>query len=516
MSFRYNNVSLSGKTAEMILERFKKAVYDTGTLSDFTDCRGSWGYRGGRIYLEKMEKFTRAMRTIAKKCGVMYYNSKPFVFTGKIYEPVNAESIRFVYNMLLDWLGITIMMNDNKYYKACFLDVAKVYNLLEPRHDIIAFDNGVLNLETLDFHKHSPDFHCLYAHSYKYNPKAKCPMWNAFLREVLPDKSSRIILQMFLGLGLTERATVYDRLNNSDDGNAELCLLLIGAGSNGKSVIYNTAMGIFGKDRISGADYNELTSPGDEGLRARRLLRGCLFNWSSDSDARQFEKRTGIFKKIVSGEPVTDRAIGGDVEENYNMPYLIFNLNELPTSTDSSLGFVRRLQYISFENIIPKHKQNKHLSNDLIGEYPGIFNWIIRGAKEIRRRRFVFPDSEGSYRMLLKTMARTNPVHAWVSAYGVRPFAEANGEISVAIPASKLLESINAFSKLNGSFEVSSQFMGATLNQHGFFKRRTNTGILYQVFGCTEDKLDIPFCIDDEEFGHQYVGERGSYIEDND
>ena len=116
---------------------------------------------------------------------------------------------------------------------------------------------------------------------------------------------------MFLGLGLIERGTVYNPCEGKDCAKVELCLILIGSGSNGKSVIFNTAMGIYGRDRISGIDYDELTSPGDEGMRARRLLRDALFNWSSDSDSRTFgRKRTGVFKRIVSGEPVTDRKIG--------------------------------------------------------------------------------------------------------------------------------------------------------------------------------------------------------------
>jgi phage/plasmid-associated DNA primase len=99
-------------------------------------------------------------------------------------------------------------------------------------------------------------------------------------------------------------------------------------------------------------------------MRARRLLRDAIFNWSSDSDQRTFgRRRTGVFKRIVSGESVTDRKLGEDVKENYNIPFLIFNLNELPYADDQSLGFIRRLQFISFDVSIPKERQNPDIMN---------------------------------------------------------------------------------------------------------------------------------------------------------
>lgn len=504
---------IDGKTADELVESLKKAAYEADVVKDLVECKGSWGYRGGTIWLKRLSVFTKCIPEIAKKSGLMSYNNKIYRFNGKIYVKIDEPNVKVVYNQMLYWLGIGIMAVESKYYNMLFINTIHMYNRLNPRFDVVAFKNGVLDLNKFTFSKHSPKFHCTYMHGFDYNERANCPMWKAFLKEVLPDKASRAILQMFLSLGLTERANVMNENETDQGSNVELCLLLVGAGSNGKSVIYNTARGIFGNSRISGADYNELTSLGDEGMRARRLLRGALFNWSSDSDVRNFGKHTAVFKKIVSGEPVTDREIGGDVQQNFSVPYLIFNLNELPSSNDSSMAFVRRLQYISFENIIPKEKQNKHLSRDLEKEYSGIFNWIVRGARELRRRKYVFPDSEGSFRMLLKTMLKANPVHAWIAAYKVRPCAEANHEISKFINASVLIESVNEFSKLNGGEVVSGQLFGATMNTHGFMKKRRGDGIYYEVFGITESRLSMPFCIDDEELGIRYEFDKKGFIE---
>src|SRR3712207_9267711 len=65
-------------------------------------------------------------------------------------------------------------------------------------------------------------------------------------------------------------------------------------------------------------------------------------------------KNTGVFKRLVSGEPVAYRKLGQDIMDIGTVPYLIFNLNELPYPDDSSLGLIRRLQFVSFDVTIPK------------------------------------------------------------------------------------------------------------------------------------------------------------------
>ena len=91
-----------------------------------------------------------------------------------------------------------------------------------------------------------------------------------------------------------------------------------------------------------------------------------------------------MFKRLVSGEPVPMRKLGRDILEGNSIPYLIFNLNELPFPDDASLGFIRRLQYVSFDVTIPKERQDPELASKIIREeLSGVFNWIFRGAMEL-------------------------------------------------------------------------------------------------------------------------------------
>lgn len=476
-----------------------------------------WGGRLTNKYQKKLLDFIDDAELIARACPIKYNETGFKYFNGKIYETISEDEIRMAWLRFLRFYQIVEMLRDRQIFRDSFLKTIEYYNQLQERLDLVAFENGVLDLSKMEFNKFSPEYHVTYYHPYRYDPKADCPKWKAFLREVLPDKTARVILQMFLGLGLIERGTAYNEAEGANKAKVELCLILIGRGGNGKSVIYEAARGIFGPNRISGVDYDDLTAPGDEGMRARRLLREAIFNWTSDSDSKTFgRKRSGVFKRIVSGEPVTDRAIGHDVSENYRMPYLVFNLNAMPGTDDDSLGFIRRLQFIPFDVAIPKERQNKSLSSELISEYPGIFNWIIRGMRELKRRKYVFPSCDASQRKAILVQMEHNVVVGFITAYGMRTDPDFEGEVGADLHSSVILASLRKFCEDNDFSAPSDQLFGATMRKFGFSKRKRADGNYYKVFGCDKERLQKPFYLFGEYTGAAYKEENSTYIERGD
>ena len=104
----------------------------------------------------------------------------------------------------------------------------------------------------------------------------------------------------------------------------------------------------------------------------------------------------------------------------------------------------------SFDVVIPKEKQNPDLANILIkNELPGIFNWVLRGTNELRRRRFKFPPTEGSRKAVLRTLLGANPILAWLKAYSIRNEKNDSHEFPVYISAQDMYESFVMFCKDN-------------------------------------------------------------------
>lgn len=491
----------------------------------FRSLTRGWGYRSGEIYQRNIVLMNKNVRKLGKETPVLYNEGDFWLFDGRIYVPIREELIVAAFFLLVEYMEILPAIN-NKIFAKTFTDAIRYYNPMVQSRNLVAFENGVLDIAPIlrggkpIFHEDfSPRFHVTYYHPYRYDANAKCTKWMNFLHEVLPDKNSRVILQMFLGLGLIDSSEVYVPYEGKDAARVELCLLLIGSGGNGKSVIYRTARGVYGSDRISEVPYVELTMTGDEGMRARLPLRHKLFNWSTEEDGRSFcKKHTSTFKRIVSGEPVMDRKLGGNVTKNDNLPYLVFHLNELPYPDDQSFGFIRRLQFISFDITVPKERRNPRLAQELITNYPGIFNWIVRGAREVVRRKFIFPSSEGHRRQMLLAQLRSNPVVAWLNAYHLRPDMRAQNENSEYIDTRTMIQSLEQFCEDNNVECPSNQLFGATMARYGvgFHKKRTADGNKYQVFGCTSEQLMRPYIIKDEDLSVPYDCEKGSFIDSND
>jgi putative DNA primase/helicase len=68
----------------------------------------------------------------------------------------------------------------------------------DPR-DLMACQNGLLDLKTGELLPHSPAFLSMNAVEYVYDPKAKASTWDKFVREVLPDEDARNTLQQEMG-----------------------------------------------------------------------------------------------------------------------------------------------------------------------------------------------------------------------------------------------------------------------------------------------------------------------------
>jgi len=487
---------------------------------DFERFREDWGRSNSEKYNDMLSGFCRSMRELAKSCPVKYNAGAYYMFNGKIYEVVDTVVVEQAYQMLVEKLRIGPAMSRPTIRRDSFTEVIKNYNVLVPQFDVVAFSNGVVDFglsrtkpQPLPY---SPHYHVTYFHPYDFDPKAKCPRWTAFLNEVLPDKDQRDILQMFLGLGLVQRGDAYNPYDGKMSNKIELCLMMIGGGANGKSVIFEVMCALFGRERISKMDYAELTADGDEGMRGRYPIRNAIFNWSSDSDPKKFgKKNTGMFKRLVSGEPVPYRKLGENVLEARSLPYMIFSLNDTPESGDASLGMIRRLQYVYFEVTIPKAKQDPLLAAKIIkGELSGVFNWVLEGERMLRKRRFVFPDTKKTERLRILTYLKTNPVVSWTTAYHIRPEGWAPNEVPVWIKSSVLYDSLLQFCNDNGveDDDVPSlnKFGRCLRDDCRFVKKRTPEGIQYKTYGITEPDLRQHFLI--EEMTEPGIGEEPGFI----
>lgn len=260
---------------------------------------------------------------------------------------------------------------------------------------------------TTKLHKHaSNDFiqHCLH---YDYNPDAKAPMFLKFIHEILPDTESRTVLQELIG------AIFIQHLKFEKIG------ILLGSGSNGKSVFLSLIKAMLGEANVSSMSLKDLTS-GDKAPNNRAQLIGKKLNIAAEIDSKGIQDHAMI-KTLASREPTTFKWLYQDTFTTDLYAMLLFACNGLPRDVEHTLGFFRRLLLVAFDQTITEDKQDRELATKIIAsELSGILNWAIEGFKRMCANK-QFSLCKKSDILLSEYKLDTDSVATFIKEFGYIP-----------------------------------------------------------------------------------------------
>ena len=324
---------------------------------------------------------------------------------------------------------------------------------------LLCFTNGILEVRGLEFGGFNPRRNATERMSYAFDYYAKCPMWDAFLAEVLPDQSVRLVLQEFFGMCYLDRSVM----------SVEKFLLLIGSGANGKSVIFEVMKKVLGDDNVSTFDSQQLSSE-----KMIPYVKGKRLNFAPDM--RQTSSFDSSLKALASGQDVAGRKIYGDAEK-VKCPPLCFAMNEMPRFNDITDAFFRRLIPIRFDITIPPQRQDKHLVEKIVkSDLPGIFNWVIEGRNRLIRQGGEFSSSEAveSYGRELRNVidARQCPVRTYLASRGLSVYPTYEGQPSVKVSQREISLGIG---------DISPTAITREMNRYGVAMHRSRE-IFYRVY----------------------------------
>jgi len=105
---------------------------------------------------------------------------------------------------------------------------------------------------------------------------------------------------------------------------------------------------------------------------------------SKDSDA---------FKRLCSGEPHDARGIGKDIHVAYDIPFLVFSMNQRPFNRRMDAAFRRRIVEVQFNVSVRPEDMDASLGRKLMSELSGIRNWMIDGYRRLVADGFMFDHS---------------------------------------------------------------------------------------------------------------------------
>lgn len=223
-------------------------------------------------------------------------------------------------------------MKDNmrkEVYKYVALKCENKGEFANPR--FIGLKNSILNIEDMEQVPYSPKWVINNRIDFDYNPTAYSKVMDDTLNKVCcNDPQIRSLLEEMIGYSLYRKNTM------------QVCFILTGEGSNGKSTMLNVIKKLLGKNNYTSLDLREL-----EDTFKPAELYNKLANIGDDISAKYLEN-SSIFKKVVTGESFM-------VQRKYAQPFelecyatQIFCANELPQVSDKTEGFTRRIVIVPF------------------------------------------------------------------------------------------------------------------------------------------------------------------------
>ncbi len=200
--------------------------------------------------------------------------------------------------------------------------------------NLIAFENGVLDVETMELRDIRDGDVIPNVIPHKWNPSAKSDVLFGVLEKMsCGDTATMMNLQEFIGICMMRSNT-----------RMPYYPVLIGTGSNGKSTYIKLLKDVLGPDNISALQPKEVAAH----FMGEHIV-GKIANLGDDiADAYLDGQDCGAIKRISTGENIFTDVKG--TKGFYFEPYctMVFSCNAFPRCKDTTEGFMRRLFPIEF------------------------------------------------------------------------------------------------------------------------------------------------------------------------
>lgn len=293
---------------------------------------------------------------------------------------------------------------------ACSLLKARsLSNVQFNRAPVITFQNGTLEINTGKFRPSSEADYCSIIMNYSYDPNASAPGWEKFISDVTnEDPKRQEILQFAAGYVLFPTCP------------HQKVFLLIGQEGNGKSVYLDVLQHVFGVENVSHVEPSGLCQDFQ-----RIRLKDSLLNIGTDinSNFSNGEIREWLLK-IADGTTIQACYKGLNYIDFFPRCKLFYACNELP-SADIINGLKRRLLFVQFPCSFVdfpdpsdplQRPKDIHLTERLMNELPGIFNWCYRGFQDLNKYGY-FTDADEQREYISQFRIQSDPVAAFIEDF---------------------------------------------------------------------------------------------------
>lgn len=259
--------------------------------------------------------------------------------------------------------------------------------------------NGLLDLKTHELIPHTPTVFTINKLPVKYDPDAENLAVDNMIKSICCGKQNIInLIYQMIGYVLIP------------DCRYQKSFILLGNGSNGKSLLLDCIRNMFGDENCSSLALEDLSDK----FRAAEIV-GKILNIGDDSGHSLLEN-TAIFKKLVTGDSMTFERKRQDPFKYRNTAKMIFAANSLPPTTDKSDGFFRRCIIVPFDATFRPGDgtYDPMLSVKVSTESAKsrLLNLALLGLEKLQENEY-FDETDDSLLMVKKYKENNNNVLMW-------------------------------------------------------------------------------------------------------
>lgn len=302
---------------------------------------------------------------------------------------------------------------------------------LDSQPELFNVENGTVDLRTGEILRHDRRNLITKIAPVPYDPVARAPTWDAFLRWAFLDRLDLIeYVQRCVGYCMAALTTEH------------VFFLLHGNGGNGKTTFLDSIEHVLG-DYCARVPASVFLGGRDQELGLAAAAGSRLVLAVEPETGRAF--RDGLLKTVTGERKFTARRLYHDPITLPLTFKVAIAMNDLPEVRDDSDGFWRRVRLLPFENVIRPEQKDTRLGDQLRQEADGILAWAVRGAIRyfevglgsavaVADATAAYREEESTIRRFVEDRCVLNP-GAWVKTAALysefRGWAETDGESRV-------------------------------------------------------------------------------------
>lgn len=329
--------------------------------------------------VSKDQSLVDLTREVKKNVHIIFYGNTLYYYNNYYYTQLDAKQLIKLYRKYVDYeLNNESSLHGYKDLYECFLTDPQIECSESENGPIYApLKNGVFELVEWKLHPHSPDQITFTYINAKYDPDAKCPIFEGYLHQVTGG-DPQLMERFWMVIGYL---LIYP-------ARGKFFIFMKGVGNSGKSVLGSFIKHLYPKESISNIKLKQLTN--QFGMAS---LATSVINFDMDmSSSKINEEAASRLKQITGGDSMNiPRKYRDDALLERRIKFVFSSNHPLSIDGDDD-AFLKRIVYLPFNYAIPDNQQDPDLGDKIWAERDAIVTKALYYARKLVQYNYIFPE----------------------------------------------------------------------------------------------------------------------------